>query len=135
MGWEKGLKPQRLVRGEWKEMGVPRGRPRKRKRKEASIEADCRAHAHARGWTSRKMNGFGFRAWPDRLFIPPVWKRVSKSTSLRQGKTFWVEFKRPGEEPTEEQWRLIFDLRKRGERVYVCHDMEEFIEAFEANSD
>lgn len=88
---------------------------------ESSIENDSRIHAATYGWVSRKMNGLGFNAWPDRLFIPPVKKKKNDKRSA-----FWVEFKRLGEEPTEAQSKMINDLRMRGQRVYVCHSVNEF---------
>lgn len=95
---------------------------------ESYIENTGRDIAHAAGWTSRKMNGLGFNSWPDRLFIP----RVDKHKKLRHTpmRAFWVEFKRPGEEPTPAQWRMIKDLRKRGEIVYVIDNVEGFRRVF-----
>lgn len=87
---------------------------------ETKIEQRCIAHAKALGWTSRKMNGLGFRAWPDRLFVP---RRHSKRYRLR---AFWVEFKRPGKGPTPAQAQMHLDLRERGETVYVCDDLDGF---------
>lgn len=99
----------------------------KAKQSEASIEKSCRDYAHDRSWTSRKMNGLGFRSWPDRLFIPP---RVKKQMVNTRGRRFWVEFKRPGEEPTPDQARQISELRERGETVYVLDNKEDFIKVF-----
>lgn len=97
----------------------PLRRRRRRGRREASIEESCRLVAKNLGWESRKMNGLGFRDWPDRLFIPP---RPVKPMR----RAFWVEFKRLGEEPTPAQGKRIEDLRRRGERVYVCDNVPGF---------
>lgn len=102
-----------------KEFRLPPARRRRRKgRKEASIEESCRLIAKGMGWLSRKMNGMGFRDWPDRLFIP------TRGPGRRR--PFWVEFKRMGEEPTPAQCLRIEDLRSRGERVYVCDNVPGF---------
>lgn len=97
-------------------------RPRRRQQLEGSIEESCRKYAQERGWDSRKMNGLGFRDWPDRFFIPPVVRRSKQ----RRG-SFWVEFKRPGEEPTTSQAEKIRLLRARGETVYVLDNRDDFI--------
>lgn len=89
---------------------------------ERAIEQSAVDHAKARGWVSRKMNGFGFRSWPDRLFLPPP--------SLKGGHRFWAEFKRLGEPSTPDQARLQRDLRARGEEVYECDSLAAFIEVF-----
>lgn len=102
-------------------------RPRKRKKLEASCEEACRVHAQGRGWVSRKMNGLGFRSWPDRLFLPPP---SSLGAGWTKKSRFWVEFKRVGEPATPSQGQMHKDLRARGERVYVCRTKEEFARVF-----
>jgi hypothetical protein len=126
--------------------GKPGRAPRRRRRgqKESGIEEGCRLLALAEGWVSRKMNGLGFRDWPDRLFVPPERRPRRDARGARDGmerdamveraarrRPFWVEFKKPGEEPTPSQWKMIRTLRARGERVYVCHSKQEFTSAFE----
>lgn len=93
-------------------------RPPRRERLESSIEESCRQAAKDRGWESRKMNGFGFRSWPDRFFLAP---------RGRIGRSFWVEFKKPGEGPTPDQERFIKELRARGENVYVLDNRDDFL--------
>lgn len=102
-------------------------RPKKREQLEGSIEESCRTYAKERGWDSRKMNGLGFRDWPDRLFIPPVVRR------RRQRSSFWVEFKKPGEVPTPSQATKIALLRARGEEVYVLDNRDDFIKVLHAH--
>ncbi len=85
---------------------------------ERVIEARCLRHAKRLGWTSRKMNGLGFRAWPDRLLIPPRRSRLP---------VLWIEFKRVGEHPTPLQRKLHKDLRARGQRVHVIDNLQEFV--------
>lgn len=94
---------------------------KKKVRLEKDIEKDCRGIALEFGWISRKMNGLGYRSWPDRLFIPPI-----KKFRHDHRNTFWVEFKRPGEVATPDQERMIKDLRKRGEKVYICDNVVDF---------
>jgi hypothetical protein len=65
------------------------------------------------------MNGLGFNAWPDRLFLGP---RSNRGRS----RPLWVEFKRPGEAPTPLQRYIHADLRARGERVEVIDRLENF---------
>lgn len=97
-------------------------RPRRRVRRESSIEESCRKHAHELGWTSRKMNGLGFRDWPDRQFFPPRDPGLSRAGRLAGRRihagAIWVEFKKPGEESTDSQRIMQDDLRERGEVVY-----------------
>lgn len=95
---------------------------RRRKKLEKTVENACVEKARELGWEARKMNGLGFNSWPDRLFIPP-----KTAWPLTPGKPFWVEFKRPGEEPTEGQSNLHEDLRARGESVFVFDTVDEFL--------
>lgn len=89
---------------------------RRRRKKEATVEGRAVEFAKARGWLARKMNGLGYAHWPDRLFVPPA----------SSGCSFWVEFKRVGQDTTFAQSDLIADLRSRGERVYVVRRFDEF---------
>jgi hypothetical protein len=100
---------------------VKRWRKPKTEPKESNLEEACRTFAHDRSWVTRKMNGFGFRSWPDRLFLPPERKKRMR---------FWVEFKRPGEESTPDQKRIQKTLRLRGEKVYEIDSKKEFISVF-----
>ena len=72
------------------------------------------------------MNGLGFRSWPDRFFLPPRPKK--------QATRFWIEFKRVGEVLTDEQARMQVDLRARGETVYACDNLEDFIVILEKHN-
>lgn len=106
---------------------------------EAALEHWCVGKAKERGWVSRKMNGLGFRDWPDRLFIRPL-KLISRHSrqllpaalSPRRGWTYqrpvWVELKRRGEVPTLNQSVLHKMLRDRGEDVRVIDTKEAFVE-------
>lgn len=83
-------------------------------RLERDLENACVRYAHVRGCLTRKMNGRGFRAWPDRLVLWPG-EHVE-----------FVEFKLPDEEPTPLQAKLHRVLRKLGFTVHVCDSYEEF---------
>jgi hypothetical protein len=61
----------------------------------------------------RKMNGTGFRAWPDRLFIMP------------NGKQCWIEFKAPGKGATPAQTELHQWLASLQQLVYVINNREQ----------
>jgi hypothetical protein len=63
----------------------------------------------------RKLNGFGFRSWPDRMFFFP------------QGVLVLMEFKRPGEYLTPAQSYITSQLRNLGYHVYVCDNAEEAV--------
>lgn len=77
---------------------------------EATIENAVVKYAKARGFQARKMNGLGFRSWPDRLFIG-------------NDCSFWVEFKRPGATTTSAQDHQLEVLRNMGQHVYVVDDV------------
>jgi hypothetical protein len=61
----------------------------------------------------RKMNGLGFNSWPDRLFFIPG------------GKPLFMEMKRRGRNPTEDQARLHDQLRALGYDVVVVDSVED----------
>lgn len=64
----------------------------------------------------KKMNGEGNRSWPDRvIFIKP---RI----------TLFIEFKRPGESPTELQADTHEELRSLGFPVEVFDDAQKAFE-------
>jgi hypothetical protein len=104
----------------------------KRYRTEGALEEACRNAAKKRGWDSRKMNGLGYRSWPDRQFIPPEVRSGEKvGVKRRAQRSWWVEFKQPGEEPTPSQAQKIKELRARGEDVSVIDTREDFIRELE----
>lgn len=65
------------------------------KRLEASIEDSVVRWARAQGCEHRKMNGMGYRAWEDQMFLIPA--RIS---ATGRSAVVWIEFKREGEVPT-----------------------------------
>jgi len=78
------------------------------KQLESAIENAVVRWARKHGLLNRKMNGFGFNAWPDRMFMLP-------------GAPLFIEFKREGEEPTPAQTDIHGMLRRLGYEVQV-HD-------------
>lgn len=74
---------------------------------EHAIETEVVRRAKKLGWTGYKASWVGQRGAPDRLFV-------------RDGIHVWIEFKRPGKEPTEQQWRMIDRLRAAGMNVEWC---------------
>jgi hypothetical protein len=101
--------------------------PREKKPLEASVEKRSIDFAKAEGVLSRKMNGAGFRAWPDRAFFPPELE-VGEWTAAMPA--LFVEFKREGEDLTPAQADLHAMLRKAGQHVCTCHTLDEFKQHF-----
>ena len=66
---------------------------------EAYIEKTVTDWAKERGWIVLKFTPRGDRGWPDRLFIS------------RWGSHVWIEFKRPGKEPTKLQHKRLQQLQ------------------------
>ena len=64
------------------------------------------------GCITRKINGMGFNAWPDRLILCPG------------GATLFIEFKRPGETLAPLQDALHSDVKAMGHTWYVCDSWE-----------
>lgn len=98
--------------------------------RESTLENRCVKFAKQRGWLSRKMNGMGFNAWPDRLFLRPP-RRLGPRRGLVNRRPLWVEFKRLGEEATPMQAKLHEELRAFGQLVYVIDTYEEFTKLFD----
>lgn len=74
-----------------------------RKPRERKVEKECCDYAKWRGCLALKMDPRRHIGIPDRLFVLP------------NGRTLWVEFKRPGKTPTEIQWARIIKLQKLGQ--------------------
>lgn len=94
-------------------------------RTEADIEAAGERRLKKLGCKTRKMNGQGFRSWPDRQVIPI--QRVPRVRS-----SFWIEWKRPRERLTPQQQLLHRQLiEDHDQLVYVCREPDDAIKAFE----
>ena len=61
----------------------------------------------------RKMNGIGYRSWPDRMYL------------FDNDTHFFIEFKRAGEKPDPAQAVMHRRLAQMGYRVYVIDNMEQ----------
>jgi hypothetical protein len=80
---------------------------------EADLEDAAIKFAKKRGWWTRKYKHVGRRAAPDREFV-------------RRGVRFLVEFKRVGNEPTEQQWEEIKGMAAVGMDVVWLDSIEDF---------
>lgn len=100
----------------------------KRGESEASLERWCCGKAQERGWRSRKMNGLGFRDWPDRLLIrPPRLLGKRRGLVLVYRRPVWVELKKRGKQATPKQKLMHQFLRTCGEDVRVISTKEDFV--------
>lgn len=89
--------------------------------RESKVESRCREYAMGRGWWVSKFTSPGKKAVPDRLFI-------------RNGVVLFIEFKRPGEQPTVQQAYRHKQMRDAGANVtWVSNfaDFKNYIIAFE----
>jgi hypothetical protein len=68
---------------------------------ESEVERQVTAYAKSHDCLTYKLNGQGERGKPDRLI-------------LRNGKSLFLELKRPGKQPTLLQWHHIRKLRAQG---------------------
>lgn len=88
---------------------------------ERTIVAKGMAVAKSLGFVAIKMHGNAFmlKGLPDVLCI-------------KDGRAYWIEFKRPGEEPTRIQEHRMRELIAAGCPTTVCRsagDVREFLEA------
>lgn len=83
---------------------------------EQAFVAEC----GRRGYYALKMEIPSWRNWPDRQVL------------LGFGYTFFIEFKRVGEEPNRGQKFRHKELRAAGYSVYTCYSLAEGLEALEA---
>lgn len=81
---------------------------------EQDLEDDAIRFAKRLGWLTRKFRHAGRRAAPDRWFA-------------KDGKIFWVEFKRQGNAPSEQQCDEIFAMREAGLDVVWIDSYEDFV--------
>lgn len=79
---------------------------------EIQIEVPACEFAEKRGWLQTKFVTTSGRAWPDRIFI-------------RKGRVIFIEFKRPGEEPTPTQYKRHREIRAQGVEVFWTDNLEE----------
>lgn len=81
-------------------------------RLEKGIEGSGDRYAKDIGWLSRKLNGTGYRSWPDRMYVGP--RRL-----------FFIEYKRPGNTATPDQLLMHELLRAAGFGVYLLDTVAE----------
>lgn len=86
---------------------------------EKEIEAKVVKWAKANGWLAIKYTPIGVRGWPDRIFISP------------RGAHVWIEFKRPGNTPTELQVYRMKELEARGVTTFWIDDAVKCITVLE----
>lgn len=79
---------------------------------ESKVESETKRYAESRGWWCVKFVSPGLRGVPDRLFI-------------REGRHVFIEFKRPGEEPTEQQYKRHREMRAHGAEVHWTDNLEQ----------
>ena len=82
-------------------------------KKEIEFEVAAADYAQALGGLLKKCVVPGERDWPDRIGLFP------------NAHTFYIEFKRPKEEPRRGQLANHKMLRRLGYSVYVCKSLDE----------
>jgi len=85
----------------------------KRKKRERTLEKWAKDLAKSEGWLTRKYRTPGHNGAPDDMFA-------------KFGHVFWVEFKKEGEEPNNEQLMQHGEMREAGLRVYLCDNKDLF---------
>ena len=75
------------------------------------IEQPARIYAISRGWLFEKVVSQSRKGWPDRL-------------AIRNGRVVFVEFKKPGEEPTAQQYKRHQEIRDHGGEVVWFNTLE-----------
>lgn len=85
----------------------------KRNLLEKDIESRVCRYAEKRGWRAMKFVSPNYRSVPDRIFFK------------HPGRVFFIEFKKPGQKPTEKQKREIDRLKAEGFDVFVVDNIEE----------
>ena len=85
--------------------------PWDRPREVAGVERPASKQAEALGWCVAKLMRVSKTGWPDRVFI-------------RDGRTVWIEFKRPKGKARRIQEERHAEMRAHGAEVYVCDSVE-----------
>ena len=78
---------------------------------EKHLEAAFAREARVLGWLTYKIERANVRGLPDRVLI-------------RGSRTVWVELKRLGRQPTDQQKLRHAEMRAAGAEVYVVDSME-----------
>lgn len=82
---------------------------------EKTIEEKGEAYADRRGWWHCKFTSPGTPSVPDRIYI-------------RRGRVVFIEWKRPGEEPTVKQYKRHREMREHGAEVHWVDSLEAAME-------
>ena len=83
-------------------------------RTEQQIQSAIMVKLRAAGWYVNKLILTTHPGIPDLI-------------AHKEGRTMYIEVKRPGQKPTELQWHRITELGKYGVKVMVCCDEKELI--------
>lgn len=78
---------------------------------EKAVESKIVAYARARGWWCAKFTSPGLAGVPDRVFI-------------RNGRVVFIEVKRAGERPRQQQVKRMQDMRDHGAEVHWTDSVE-----------
>lgn len=81
---------------------------------EGALKHDCKKIADAHDLMFRQVEGKAFRGWPDTA--AGKWPKGSGVVH--------IEFKRPGEEPTTQQWKRINEINAAGGEAWWCDSIE-----------
>jgi hypothetical protein len=98
-------------------LGVPPGPPPRAPEKkilEKDVERPVKAYAREHGGEPRKFTSPQHRSVPDDIFFFPT-----------TGRTFYVEFKRPGERPSDDQVRELHKIKRAGNLCFVIDNEED----------
>lgn len=82
------------------------------KKRESAVESDIRKFALATGWWVAKFTSPGKNGVPDRIFI-------------KNGIHIFIEIKRPGEEPTKQQYVRMAEMKKYGAITHWVDNVED----------
>lgn len=85
-------------------------------RRESAVEREGNYYAKKRGWKVMKFVSPSLRAVPDRLYL-----RMKKGVS----RTVFIEWKRPGEKPTEQQLKRGREIQESGAEWYWADCLED----------
>lgn len=85
----------------------------RKERERHHVEEPAIKFARKRGWHHLKITSPSKNGYPDDLFI-------------RQGRHVWWEFKAPGKEPSEQQYKRIRELKEVGAEVYWTDSLAAF---------
>lgn len=86
--------------------------------RESRIERSACLLAEQRGWFQVKVEKASIRGFPDRLFI-------------KEGRTLFVEFKNERGILSDDQRRVVAQMREHGADVWVISSLEEADALFE----